>query len=231
MFCSYLVFGSFWPFLGVFAVIWVKCGHFSFNLPHEYWHHYLCVTYFGLALMALEVLLLRKYMRINLFYVCAVVVAASTSFTTLHAESADASAERMARLEARLVQLEARLAETEQETKEVKVLAASGTAGVSNASILGNAATYDILANSAWRNLRWTQEEQWTNIKRGMTEEQVIEFLGAPPRSVKSLKPRVDKVAYYETSLRDTVNSLRGEISYRKGKVIAFEKPNFQFVK
>jgi hypothetical protein len=183
--------------------------------------------------MDIKLLICRQHMRITPFNVCVIALAASTSFITLHAEdaSADASAERMALLEARLVQLEARLADTEQETKEVKVLAASGAAGASNASILGNVATFDILASSAWRNLRWTQEAQWTDIKRGITEEQVIEFLGAPPRSVKSLKPRVDKVAYYETSLRDTVNSLSGKISYQDGKVIAFQKPNFQSVK
>ena len=172
-----------------------------------------------------------EYMRINLFNVCVVALGASTSFVTLHADSADASAERMARLEARLVQLEARLAETEQETKEVKVLAASGNIGASNSSILGNAATFNILANSAWRNLRWTQEEQWVGIKRGLTEEQVVVLLGRPPRSVKSLKPRVDKVAYYETSLRDSVNSLRGKISYRDEVVVAIQKPNFSSLK
>lgn len=170
-------------------------------------------------------------MRINLFNVCAVALAASTSLVTLHADSADANAERMARLEARLIQLEARLAETEQETKEVKVLAASGAGSINNSSILGNAATFDILANSAWRNLRWTQEEQWADIKRGISEEKVIELLGSPPRSVKSLKPRIDKVAYYETSMRDSVNSLRGKISYKDGKVIAIQKPNFQSLK
>lgn len=170
-------------------------------------------------------------MRINLFNVCAVALAASTSFITLHAADADANAERMARLEARLIQLETRLAETEQETKEVKVLAASGAGSVNNSSILGNAATFDILANSAWRNLRWTQEEQWADIKRGISEEKVIELLGSPPRSVKSLKPRIDKVAFYETSMRDSANSLRGKISYKNGKVIAVQKPNFQSLK
>ena len=169
-------------------------------------------------------------MRINLSNVCTVVAIASASMTSLSAaESTDA--ERIARLEARLLQLEARLADTEQETKEVKVLASSAAATGGNTSILGNQATFDILANSAWRNLRWTQEEQWEGIKRGITEEQVIELLGAPPRSVKSLKPRVDLVYWYETSIRDRTNALRGKISFKGGKVIAIEKPNFQTLK
>ena len=134
----------------------------------------------------------------------------------------------IARLEQRLLLLEQRLAETEQETKEVKVLASSAVAsGGSSSAVLGNQATFDILAGSAWRNLRWTQEEQWEGIERGMTEEQVIELLGEAPRSVKSLKPRVDKVLYYEASLRDRSNALRGKVSFKGGKVISFKKPLF----
>jgi len=143
---------------------------------------------------------------------------------------ADASvdAERIARLEQRLSQLEQRLADTEQETKEVKVLASSAVAsGGNGASVLGDQKTFDILAGSAWRNLRWTQEEQWAGIKKGITEEQVVELLGKAPRSVKSMKPRVDKVLYYETSIRDRSNSLRGKISLKDDEVVSFQKPLF----
>jgi hypothetical protein len=151
--------------------------------------------------------------------------------------SSSAEAERMARLEQRLLELEQRLADTEQETKEVKVLASSSaaaasaaSAGGNNSSILGNAATFDILAGSAWRNLRWTQEEQWEGIQRGVTEERVIELLGYPPRSIDSLKPRIDKVYWYETSLRDRSSEVRGKVSFKKGKVVSYEKPNFSAV-
>lgn len=145
-----------------------------------------------------------------------------------HAD-AGADAERIARLEQRLLDLEQRLAETEQETKQVKVLASSAVAsgGAGNGSILGNKATFDILAGSAWRNLRWTQEEQWEGIKRGITEEKVIEILGYPPRSLDSLKPRIDKVYYYETSLRNRSAGMHGKVSFKKGRVTSFEKPDF----
>lgn len=167
-------------------------------------------------------------MRINLRNTCALALLAVAPMVSVNAAQSVSDAERLARMEARLMELEARLAENEQSTKEVKVLATNSAAGVNNSSILGNAATYDILANSAWRNLRWTQEEQWKTIRKGMTEEQVIEALGNPPRSVKSVKPRVDKVAYYETSIRDSANALKGRVSYKDGKVIDFDKPNFQ---
>lgn len=157
---------------------------------------------------------------------------------TCMAADAEANAEKIARLEARLARLEARLADNEQETKEVKVLAAnvgqnagrSGSGGGAGASpgILGNTAIFDILAGSAWRNLRWTQEEQWAGIRRGVTKERVIELLGSPPRSLDSLKPRVDEVFFYETSLRDRSNALRGKVSFRDERVIGFEKPNFK---
>lgn len=147
--------------------------------------------------------------------------------------SADSDAERIAQLEKRLMALEARLAEQEQETKEVKVLAASSaaTGGQTSPRFTANPLALDIMANSAWRNLRWTQEEQWAGIVKGVTEERVVELLGYPPRSVDSLKPRVDRVFWYETSIRDRENALKGKISFKDGKVIAVKKPNFAAVK
>ncbi|MFP4156409.1 MAG: hypothetical protein ACLFU4_02220 [Opitutales bacterium] len=147
---------------------------------------------------------------------------------------AESEAERIAALEARLAQLEARLDNQEDETREVKVMAGSraATAGQSSgSSFTGNPLALDIMAGSAWRNLRWTQEEQWEGIRKGISEERVIELLGSPPRSLDSLKPRVDKVFWYETSIRDRSNALKGKISFKDGKVIAIKQPNFQAVK
>jgi uncharacterized coiled-coil protein SlyX len=190
-------------------------------------------------------------MRITLPNACAVALVATVLFTPTYAAAADATAERMAQMEARLiamearlaaaekgpqaksvsearmVELETRLAEAEQETKQVKALAATG-GNVSQASMLGKGATFDILANSAWRNLRWTQAEQWEAVRPGVSMAAVVEALGHPPRSVDSLKPRVDEVYYYETSIRDDGNSLRGKVSFRKGTVLTVQKPNFK---
>ncbi|CAI8339169.1 MAG: Uncharacterised protein [Opitutia bacterium UBA7350] len=131
---------------------------------------------------------------------------------------------RLTSLEARLAVLEQRLAANEKATETAQILAVSG--GVEDS--LSNAAAFDIMANSAWRNLRWTRPVQWQGVNTGTSEEKVIELLGKPPRSVKSLKPRVDKVFYYETSLGDQKNYLSGRISFRDGMVIAVKKPNFQ---
>ena len=166
-------------------------------------------------------------MRINLLNTYTVALFATVLFAPICAADSDATADRMAQMEARLIAMEARLAEAEQETKEVKTLAATG-GNVPSSSILGRGAAFDIMANSAWRNLRWTQPEQWEAVRPGVSEETVIDALGSPPRSVKSLKPRVDKVFYYETSIRDDSNSLRGQISFRKGQVLTVQKPNFQ---
>jgi hypothetical protein len=166
-------------------------------------------------------------MRITPFNTYTVALFAAVLFAPLCAADSDATSDRMAQLEARLIAMEARLAEAEQETKEVKALAATG-GNVPSSSILGRDAAFDIMANSAWRKLRWTQPEQWDALRPGVSEETVIDALGSPPRSVKSLKPRVDKVFYYETSIRDKGNSLRGQISFRKGQVLTVQKPNFQ---
>ena len=192
-------------------------------------------------------------MRITLPNALVAALLATALLTPSFAADSAATEERMARLEARLIEMEARLAaaekapapaassvseariveletrlaEAEQETKEVKVLAASGSNGT-NDSVLGNAATYDILANSAWRNLRWTHEDQWAEVRPGASMSKVIEALGSPPRSVDSLKPRVDEVFYYETSLRGGSSALRGKVSFRNGKVLTVQKPNFK---
>ena len=171
-------------------------------------------------------------MRITLSNAFAIALLAAAPFASLKAADVGANdakiAEKNARLEAleaRLLDLEARLAENEQTTKEVKVLAANSS---SPAVSGGNASTFGIMANSAWRNLRWTQEAQWEGIRPGLSEAEVIEQLGAPPRTVKSVRPRVDEVFYYETSIRDRVNSLRGTVSFRHGTVVSVEKPNFK---
>ena len=191
-------------------------------------------------------------MRITLFNSCAVALLASALFAQLCAADAVAGTDRMALLEARLIamearlaaaeqlqpaasnvsekriaELETRLAEAEQETREVKALAATG-GNIPSSSILGRGATFDIMANSAWRKLRWTQPEQWEAVRPGASADAVIDALGKPPRSVKSLKPRVDEVFFYETSLGDRSNALRGKVSFRKGQVVSVQKPNFQ---
>lgn len=88
-------------------------------------------------------------------------------------------------------------------------------------------ASLDLLAKRAWRNLRWTQKNQWDGIEKGTSIETVVEKLGVPPRTVKSLKPRVDLVYFYETSLRDSVNGVRGKIAFKDGVVTTVAKPDF----
>ena len=191
-------------------------------------------------------------MRITPLNTYTVALFATVLFAPLCAADSAAAADRMAQLEARLIAMEARLvaaeqvetapsnvseariadletrlAEAEQETKEVKALAATG-GNVPSSSVLGRDAAFDIMANSAWRKLRWTQPEQWDAVRPGVSEETVIDALGSPPRSLESFKPRVDKVFYYETNILDRNNSLRGKVSFYKGKVLTIQKPNFQ---
>lgn len=139
-----------------------------------------------------------------------------------HAASEEEMAAQIAALEKRLAQLESRLSVNEQKTKEAKVLASSSAAG-SGAAGRG---ALGVLSNSAWRNFRWTEAKQWETVVNGASIEQVEDALGKPPRTVKSLKPRVDLVYYYETSIGDK-HGLGGKVSFWKGKVIAVTKPDF----
>ena len=144
---------------------------------------------------------------------------------SVSAASEEEMAAKLALMEKRLAQLESRLSDNEQKTKEVKVLAANSGSNA-NRGILGSGATLDILSNSAWRNLRWTQEDQWKTVVNGASIEQVNDALGKPPRTVKSLRPQVDLVYFYETSIGDK-HGLNGKVSFRKDKVIAVIKPDF----
>ena len=132
-------------------------------------------------------------------------------------------AAQIAALEKRLAQLESRLSVNEKKTKEAKVLATNTS--TSNRGAAGNS-TLNILSNSAWRNLRWTEADQWKTVVNGASIAQVEDALGKPPRTVKSLKPRVDLVYFYETSIGDK-HGLNGKVSFKKGKVIAVTKPDF----
>ena len=176
------------------------------------------ITDFGLMFSSTS--LTRKYLC------CATsALLVVSTVPTVSAASEEEMAAKLALMEKRLAQLESRLSDNEQKTKEVKVLAANSGSNA-NRGILGSGATLDILSNSAWRNLRWTQEDQWKTVVKGATLEQVTDALGKPPRTVKSLRPQVDLVYFYETSIGDK-HGLNGKVSFRKDKVIAVIKPDF----
>ena len=176
------------------------------------------ITDFGLMFSSTS--LTRKYLCCATSALLVVSAVPSVS-----AASEEEMAAKLALMEKRLAQLESRLSDNEQKTKEVKVLAANSGSNA-NRGILGSGATLDILSNSAWRNLRWTQEDQWKTVVKGATLEQVQDALGKPPRTVKSLRPQVDLVYFYETSIGDK-HGLNGKVSFRKDKVIAVIKPDF----
>ena len=187
--------------------------------------------------------------RHKVFPVCMIAFAASLSAET---NVLDEQEGRIAALEHRITELEARLAEAEKlndqslhdaktriETLEAQFAKANRTAEVAEQTAMeklsaegylveqSNAVT-QVPAAFIDDKLLWTDEKRWNEIKPGVTMEKVIELLGAPPRSLDSLKPRVDKVFFYQTNPKLSSYSLNGKISFRKGKVLAVEKPNFE---
>ncbi len=149
--------------------------------------------------------------------------AALVLIPSVSAASEEEMAAQIAALEKRLAQLESRLSVNEKKTKEAKVLATNTSTANRGA---GNNSTLNILSNSAWRDLRWTEEDQWKTVVNGASMQQVEDALGKPPRSVKSLKPRIDMVYFYETKLGDK-HGLSGKVSFKKGKVVSVIKPDF----
>jgi hypothetical protein len=130
-------------------------------------------------------------------------------------ESVDALKKRLAAMETRLAALEKR---------------PSPTASANSRGSSINPAAMDILTKSAWRDLRWTEQKQWDNLRHGMSIQEVVELLGRPPRSVKSLKPKIDLVYFYEASLLDSSSTIKGKVSFKNGVVVDFQTPDFQSV-
>lgn len=186
--------------------------------------------------------------KFNIFLVC---IAGAAQLLFAEAGIADTQQERIATLEARLTELELRLSEAEKQKDddsndtethigelEVRVAAAEQRAQVAEQLAAEskhlvekaektNARTKVLEKTNANNKLLWMQEQQWNEIKPGVSMEKVIELLGPPPRSLDSLKPRVDQVFYYQTSLKTSPNLLCGKISFKKDKVHTVEKPNF----
>ena len=134
-------------------------------------------------------------------------------------------AAKLALMEKRLAQLESRLSDNEQKTKEVKVLATN--TGASNRGILGGGATLPKYSATA-RGVTFAGLRKISG-KRSSREQHLSKLhdaLGKPPRTVKSLRPQVDLVYFYETSIGDK-HGLNGKVSFRKDKVIAVIKPDF----
>ena len=130
--------------------------------------------------------------------------------------------------EARIKALEVQLAEAHQKAKIAEQFATESAFQKEDYSVVKNNPTTEIPTTAVNGKLLWTQEKQWDEIEPGVTMDKVIELLGTPPRSLDSLKPRVDKVFFYQTNPKLSSYPLHGKISFRKGKVLAVEKPDFE---
>lgn len=119
-------------------------------------------------------------------------------------------------LKIRIENLESRLAQYERvESISKPPIARMQTSGM------------HLAEENAWRKYRWTDPAQWAQIKIGVSESEVIDALGEPPRWVQSMKPRVDTVYFYEIRGRFKGAKLKGYVSFKNGVVVDFHKPNF----
>lgn len=140
-------------------------------------------------------------------------------------QAASTHSEEREEREERIAELEARLAKAEQDATTVKQ-EREGLSTVDDKSLLVDRSDTK-LSNRAWNNPKWMEPAQWAKIQPGLSKTQVIELLGEPPRSVQSLKPRIDEVFYYQTGLQTGNDSLLGKVSFRKEKVVLIRKPDF----
>lgn len=138
----------------------------------------------------------------------------------VHAQTVE---ERMAALEARVTALEGRLADTEAESAQVKERVEAAEAEKDSWVSMENLNPF---VRHAWVNEAWTRPESWESVTKGKSPEEVEGILGQPTRSLRSLKPQVDLVYYYEGNIQG--NKIRGKISFRDGSAISVDKPTFK---
>lgn len=168
-----------------------------------------------------------------------------TSLLSAEIDDRAESGDRIAILEARLAELEDRLNEAEESKKgdslhaedritELELRLADAEKRAESAERLAvestskkRKAVSDRIRSHSNQEPIWKREERWDEIKPGVSMETVVKLLGQPRRSLDSLKPRVGKVFYYQSSLQVSADSLRGKISFRDDKVLTVKKPDF----
>lgn len=129
----------------------------------------------------------------------------------------------MADLESRVAALEARLADAVAESAEVKERVEAAEAEKDEWMSFDNLNPF---VRHAWVNEAWTRPEPWQSVKSGQTPDEVEKILGEPTRTVRSLKPKVDLVYFYEGNIQG--HKIRGKVSFRKGVVVSVKVPTFE---
>jgi hypothetical protein len=151
------------------------------------------------------------------------VVLVSFSLFTLACAHAQTMEERVADLEARLATLEARLSDAEAESAEVKERVKAAEVEKDDRLSLDSLNPF---VRHAWVNEAWTRPEPWKSVKEGQTPDEVEKILGEPTRTVRSLKPKVDLVYFYEGNIQG--HKIRGKVSFRKDVVVSLKVPTFE---
>ncbi|MGC9449798.1 MAG: hypothetical protein ACP5I4_00005 [Oceanipulchritudo sp.] len=151
-----------------------------------------------------------------------VVLVSSSLFISAFAH-AQTMEERVGDLEARVSALEARLADAEAESAQVKERV---EAAEQEKESWVSVDKLNPFVRHAWVNEAWTRPEPWQSVKNGLSPEEVVNILGEPTRTVRSLKPKVDLVYFYEGNIQG--NRIRGKVSFRDGSVVSFQKPDFE---
>ena len=165
-----------------------------------------------------EIFMTRTEKR-SLFIRVVLILAPLFISSSLYAQTLE---ERVMDLEARIVALEARLGDAEAEAAAALERADKMEEEKKSWVSMDNMNPF---VRHAWVNEAWTREESWAAIREGLSPDEVVAILGEPTRTVRSLKPMVDLVYFYEGSIQG--NKIRGRISFRDDATIHFKKPTF----
>lgn len=76
---------------------------------------------------------------------------------------------------------------------------------------------------------KWTEADNWKLIKEGMLEEEVIEILGEPNRTLETLKKHIDHFLIYRGYINNQTLKIQGRVKIYRDKVAGIEIPELLY--
>ncbi len=160
----------------------------------------------------------------TLIIVCLFAVFADAETATNEAILAE-----LRKLNANLEHLEQRLDDIDQRVDAVEsvsaaTIASAQTAGPPNPSLIDRMVEA-VQAREESIRYPWMDTEIWSKVKKGMSEEEVVDILGEPTLEDPSLYKRIDKVHTYRGRRPMTGELVFGKVKFYRNKVVSIETP------
>ena len=161
-----------------------------------------------------------------MFFILQIIIAV---FADAETATHEAILAELKKLNANLERLEQRLDDIDQrvdavETVNAATIASAQTAGPPNPTLIDRMVEA-VQAREESIRYPWMDTEIWSQVKKGMSEEEVGDILGEPTLDDPSLYKRIDKVHTYRGRRPMTGELVLGKVKYYRSKVVSIETP------